>query len=70
MSAPTRHAPSRGSSPEGLRYLRAIGVRLSFWNAHRLTFIGFFFNNVVPGATGGDVVKAVYVARTARGAGA
>lgn len=43
--------------------LRAMGIRLSFWTAHRLTFIGFFFNNVIPGATGGDVVKAVYVAR-------
>lgn len=46
--------------------LRAIGVRLTFWTAHRLTFIGFFFNNVVPSATGGDVVKAVYVARGAQ----
>lgn len=46
--------------------LRAVGVRVSFWTAHRLTFIGFFFNNVVPGATGGDVVKAVYVARGAQ----
>lgn len=43
--------------------LRQQGIRISFWEAHRLTFIGFFFNNVVPGATGGDVVKAVYAAR-------
>ena len=43
--------------------LRDQGIRISFWAAHRLTFIGFFFNNVVPGATGGDVVKAVYAAR-------
>lgn len=43
--------------------LRAQGIRLPFLAAHRLTFIGFFFNNVVPGPTGGDVIKAVYVAR-------
>jgi uncharacterized protein (TIRG00374 family) len=45
--------------------LRAQGIRLPFVAAHRLTFIGFFFNNVVPGPTGGDVIKAVYVARGA-----
>lgn len=43
--------------------LRAQGIPLSFRQAHRLTFIGFFFNNVVPGPTGGDLIKAVYVAR-------
>jgi uncharacterized protein (TIRG00374 family) len=29
----------------------------------RLTFLGFFFNIVIPGLTGGDVIKAVLVAR-------
>jgi hypothetical protein len=43
--------------------LRSQGIRISFWTAHKLTFVGFFFNNVVPGPTGGDVVKAVYVSR-------
>ncbi len=43
--------------------LRAQGIHVSFADAHRLTFVGFFFNNVVPGPTGGDVIKAVYVAR-------
>ncbi len=43
--------------------LRDQGIRIPYREAHRLTFIGFFFNNVVPGATGGDLVKAVYVAR-------
>lgn len=46
-----------------LLLLRAQGIRMSFAVTHRLTFIGFFFNNVVPGPTGGDVIKAVYVAR-------
>ena len=38
-------------------------LAVSFLQAFRLTWIGVFFNNVVPGLTGGDVVKAIYVAR-------
>lgn len=43
--------------------LESQGIRVSFWLAHKLTFLGMFFNNVVPGATGGDLVKAVYLTR-------
>lgn len=43
--------------------LRAQDVHVPFALARRLTFVGFFFNNVVPGPTGGDLVKAVYIAR-------
>jgi len=43
--------------------LRAQDVHVPFGFARRLTFVGFFFNNVVPGPTGGDLVKAVYIAR-------
>jgi uncharacterized protein (TIRG00374 family) len=43
--------------------LRAQGLPMSFFETMRLTFIGLFFNNVVPGLTGGDVVKAVLAAR-------
>lgn len=43
--------------------LRAQDIRVPFGLAWRLTFLGFFFNNVVPGPTGGDLVKAVYIAR-------
>lgn len=49
--------------------LRAQGLDTSFAEAFRLTFIGFFFNNVVPGLTGGDVVKAVLIARRHPGRG-
>ena len=45
------------------RLLAAVGVRASFWNCTRLTFLGVFFNLVVPGLTGGDVVKALLVVR-------
>jgi len=43
--------------------LRAIGMPIRYAEALRLSYIGFFFNAVVPGATGGDVVKAFYIAR-------
>jgi hypothetical protein len=45
------------------RLLALAGCRTSWWNALRLTFLGFFFNLVVPGLTGGDVIKAVMVVR-------
>lgn len=37
--------------------------RVSAFQAIRLTWIGTFFNSVVPGQTGGDLVKAIYVVR-------
>lgn len=43
--------------------LRAIGIPIRYMEALRLTYIGFFFNSAVPGLTGGDVVKAFYIAR-------
>lgn len=46
------------------RLLAIAGVVTTWWNAFRLTFLGLFFNLVVPGGvTGGDVVKSVIVAR-------
>ena len=44
------------------RLLAISGCPTSWFNALRLTFIGMFFNLVVPGLTGGDVIKAVVVA--------
>lgn len=43
--------------------LRIAGCVTSYGNAFRLSFLGLFFNLVVPGLTGGDVVKAVLVVR-------
>ncbi len=43
--------------------LQAIGTPLPFWRAMRFCFVGYFFNNVLPGLTGGDLVRAVLVAR-------
>ena len=41
--------------------LRVNDLRVSWWEAQRFTWIGLFFNNVVPGQTGGDAVKALYI---------
>lgn len=50
--------------------LRAQGLHVGLARTFRLTFIGFFFNNVVPGLTGGDLVKGVMIARDHPGRGA
>jgi uncharacterized protein (TIRG00374 family) len=43
--------------------VEALGLRLAARDAVRYTLYGLFFNLVVPGATGGDVVKAWYAAK-------
>lgn len=48
--------------------LRKVEIPTPFAEVFRLTFIGFFFNNAVPGLTGGDLVKAFYISRQATGA--
>ncbi|HVS18161.1 MAG TPA: lysylphosphatidylglycerol synthase transmembrane domain-containing protein [Planctomycetota bacterium] len=45
------------------RLLAAVGVRASWYSGLRLTSLGAFFSIVLPGLTGGDLVKAVLVAR-------
>lgn len=38
-------------------------IRSSFYNCFQLNMVGQFFNYVVPGGVGGDVVKAFYVVK-------
>lgn len=38
-------------------------VRLSYWNAFKLSYAGNFFNFALPGFFGGDLIKAYYVSR-------
>jgi hypothetical protein len=45
------------------RLLNGVGCPASWYDCLRLTGIGFFFNLVMPGLTGGDLVKAVLVTR-------
>ncbi|MCB9831200.1 MAG: flippase-like domain-containing protein [Planctomycetes bacterium] len=47
--------------------LAAQGLPSGYWRAFRLTFVGFFWNNFMPGMTGGDVAKAVIVAKDSPG---
>lgn len=47
--------------------LRANDLGVGFFEAQKFGWIGLFFNNVMPGATGGDVVKAVYIVRRCSG---
>ncbi|MBO68303.1 MAG: hypothetical protein CL398_08310 [Acidiferrobacteraceae bacterium] len=46
--------------------LRANNLNVGFLEAQRFAWIGFFFNNIVPGTTGGDIVKGVYIAQHCR----
>jgi glycosyltransferase 2 family protein len=48
--------------------LRTAGLVGSALAAIRLTYVGYFSNNFMPGNAGGDVVKAVGIARLNRGA--
>ncbi len=43
--------------------LRTNGLLVNWSRALRYTWIGLFCNNFIPGQTGGDVIKAVYVMR-------
>lgn len=45
------------------RLLALAGCPTTFPNALRLTMLGIFFNSVVPGLTGGDLVKGVLAAK-------
>ncbi|MGQ0551947.1 MAG: lysylphosphatidylglycerol synthase transmembrane domain-containing protein [Planctomycetota bacterium] len=43
--------------------MRSVGLDTTPWAVFRLGWIGVFMSNVVPGLTGGDLVKAYYVTR-------
>ena len=43
--------------------IRLQDISISLWEVVRLTFLGQFFNMVVPSTVGGDLVKAYYVAK-------
>ncbi len=47
--------------------LRVTGTDVSLWEALRFTWIGIFFNTAMPGSTGGDVVKALYIMKRCPG---
>lgn len=45
------------------RLLKLANCPSSWWNTFRLSYLGMFFNLVIPGLTGGDVPKAIFVVR-------
>ena len=47
--------------------LRAQEIRLPYHQAFGLTMIGLFFNVVIPGAVGGDLIKGYYITRAMEG---
>jgi len=49
------------------RLLRGIELHTTWRNVFRLNFLGLFFNTVVPGLTGGDLIKTIIVVRESAG---
>lgn len=47
--------------------LRVQGVHLTFWRVARLMMIGILFNPLMPGGTGGDVIKIFYLIKETPG---
>lgn len=47
--------------------LGANNLNVTLFDSIRYTWLGLFFNNVIPGQTGGDLVKAIYIARRCHG---
>ena len=43
--------------------VRALGLNFTLRNAIRLGMVGTFYNLFLPGAIGGDIVKAIFIAR-------
>src|SRR5215469_10797524 len=41
--------------------LKVQGIRLSFWRLSGLFLIGMFYNQFLPGGTGGDIIKSYYL---------
>ena len=46
-----------------LTLLRVQGISINYFAALRLHFLGLFYNNCLPGAVGGDVLRAWYVTK-------
>lgn len=42
-------------------FLKMLHVEVPFWQVTRLFFIGAFFNQFLPGTTGGDVVRVIFL---------
>ncbi len=43
--------------------LKAQSITIGIWPAVRLNFLGWFYNNFMPGSVGGDLIRAWYVTK-------
>jgi uncharacterized protein (TIRG00374 family) len=43
--------------------LRLQGIEIGSWPAIKLTFVGLFYNNILPSSMGGDAIRAWYVTK-------
>jgi uncharacterized protein (TIRG00374 family) len=48
------------------KLLEAQDIKVKFYQTLKLTFIGVFFSNFLPGLVGGDIVKLFYAAKNTR----
>ena len=48
-------------APRWILLLRVHGVEISMFQTVKLTYLGLFYNNMMPGAVGGDLLKAWYI---------
>jgi hypothetical protein len=44
-------------------FMRGWEIYVDLWSTIKLTFLGLYFNNCLPGSVGGDLVRAWYVAQ-------
>ncbi|MBP5673564.1 MAG: flippase-like domain-containing protein [Victivallales bacterium] len=44
-------------------------IHLSYWTLLKLTWVGTFFSQLIPGAVSGDLLKLAYVAKSEKGRG-
>jgi len=64
LAAVLLFAPVPFMAAQRLVWMLAIQeVRLTFWRSVQFTFAGNFFNFALPGTTGGDLIKAYYIAQ-------
>jgi len=48
-------------APRWVQLLKVQGVNISVFQAIKLTYLGLFYNNMMPGAVGGDLLKGWYI---------
>lgn len=58
--------PQAGLAARWVVLLNVHGIGVSLFSAMKLTFLGLFYNQMMPGAVGGDLLKAWYITHHSR----